>query len=63
MAMKLRPLSVARALAIMVLLHPGGPKSKTPFGGVIPSRENACVEEVEWREKEGGRHTQQLMLH
>ena len=39
---KLSPLSVARAWAIMVLLQPGGPYSKTPRGGRIPRRENAC---------------------
>ena len=32
-AIKLRPLSVARALAIIVLLQPGGPYNKTPLGG------------------------------
>lgn len=34
---KLRPLSVAKALAIIVFEHPGGPNIKTPFGGSIPS--------------------------
>src|SRR6266699_3645151 len=34
--MKLASLSVATALASIVLPHPGGPKSKMPFGGLIP---------------------------
>src|SRR5690242_421546 len=33
--MKLALLSLATALANKVLPHPGGPKSKTPAGGVI----------------------------
>ena len=36
-ARKLMPLSVAKALAIMVLLHPGGPYRRTPFGASTPS--------------------------
>ena len=32
---------MATALAIMVLLQPGGPYRRTPFGGVIPSLEKA----------------------
>lgn len=34
---KFKPLSVARAFAIIVLEHPGGPNMRTPRGGVIPS--------------------------
>src|SRR6059058_3309154 len=37
MEMKLASLSVATALASMVLPHPGGPKSRIPFGGLIPT--------------------------
>lgn len=36
-AKKFNPLSDARALANKVLLQPGGPKSKIPLGGLIPS--------------------------
>ena len=36
-AKKFNPDSVAKAFAINVLLHPGGPYNKVPFGGVIPS--------------------------
>ena len=44
-ARKLSPLSRASALAVSVLLHPGGPYSKAPRGGSIPSRANeaACL--------------------
>lgn len=38
---KLTLLSVARALAIMVLEQPGGPNISTPLGGVIPILANA----------------------
>ena len=43
--MKLSPLSVAIAFAIIVLEHPGGPYINIPLGGVIPRRLNAsgCV--------------------
>ncbi len=37
-AKKFKPDSVANALAINVLLHPGGPYNKVPLGGVIPRR-------------------------
>lgn len=37
-ARKFKPLSVAKALAIIVLEHPGGPNINTPLGGVIPRR-------------------------
>ena len=37
-AKKLSPDSVANALAIKVLLHPGGPYNNVPFGGIIPKR-------------------------
>src|SRR5256885_14407585 len=40
MEMKLASLSVATALASIVLPHPGGPKSKMPFGGLIPTLMN-----------------------
>ena len=40
-AMKLSPLSVASALAIRVLLQPGGPYIKIPLGGRIPILVNA----------------------
>ena len=40
-AIKLSPLSVANARATIVLLQPGGPYSRTPFGGLMPSLENA----------------------
>lgn len=36
-AKKFKPLSDAKALANRVLLHPGGPKSRIPLGGLIPS--------------------------
>ena len=36
MATKFKLLSLAKALAIMVLEHPGGPYIKTPFGGAMP---------------------------
>ena len=39
-AIKFKPLSVASALAVMVLLHPGGPYSNTPLGASTPSRLN-----------------------
>lgn len=39
--MKLDPASVARALAIRVLLQPGGPYNNMPLGGRMPRRENA----------------------
>ena len=39
-AKKFNPLSVANALAINVLEHPGGPYNKVPFGGERPRREN-----------------------
>ena len=42
-AMKLRPLSVARALAIIVLLQPGGPYNNTPLGGSILISAKACL--------------------
>jgi len=35
---KLSLLSVARAFAIIVFEHPGGPNIRTPCGGEIPSR-------------------------
>ena len=35
-AKKFMPLSVATALAINVLEHPGGPYSSTPLGGRMP---------------------------
>lgn len=35
-ARKFRPLSVANALAIIVLAHPGGPYISRPEGGLIP---------------------------
>ena len=38
MLMNVAPDSLARALASMVFPHPGGPKSKTPFGA--PNRED-----------------------
>ena len=37
-AIKLRPLSVASALAMSVLEHPGGPYMRMPRGGVMPMR-------------------------
>ena len=40
---KFKPLSVARALAIIVLLHPGGPYSNTPPGGSTPNRLKDCT--------------------
>ena len=42
--MKLSDVSVASALAIIVLEHPGGPYMSTPRGGLIPSLWNlsAC---------------------
>ena len=39
-AKKLRPDSVANALAIKVLLQPGGPYKSTPLGGFIPKNSN-----------------------
>jgi len=39
--MKFKSDSVASALAIIVLEHPGGPYSKWPRGGRQPSRENS----------------------
>ena len=39
-AKKFIPLSEASALTNRVLLQPGGPKSKTPLGGLIPRRSN-----------------------
>jgi len=39
-AMKFRPLSVARALAIIVFEHPGGPYNKIPCGGLMPTAWN-----------------------
>ena len=39
-AKKFNPLSDAKALANKVLLQPGGPKSKIPFGGLMPSFSN-----------------------
>ena len=42
-AIKLRPLSVARALAIIVLLQPGGPYNKTPLGGSMLISVNAYL--------------------
>ena len=40
-AMKLTPLSLANAFAIIVFEQPGGPYIKSPFGGLIPSLLNA----------------------
>src|SRR3989449_11778236 len=40
MEMKLASLSVATALDSMVLPHPGGPKRRIPFGGLIPTLVN-----------------------
>lgn len=40
-ARKLSPLSVARALAIMVFEQPGGPYIRIPLGGLIPILWNA----------------------
>ena len=42
-AIKLRPLSVARALAIIVLLQPGGPYNNTPLGGSMLISVNAYL--------------------
>lgn len=39
-ARKFKPLSDANAFANNVLLQPGGPNNKTPFGGLIPSLSN-----------------------
>ena len=40
-AKKFNPASVANALAINVLEHPGGPYNNVPLGAVIPRRLNA----------------------
>jgi hypothetical protein len=42
-AIKFKPDSVANALAINVLLHPGGPYNKMPLGGRIPNLINASA--------------------
>lgn len=39
---KKAPVSLAIALAMSVLPQPGGPKSKTPFGGLTPRTLNNC---------------------
>ena len=36
--MKLSPLSLANALAIIVLEQPGGPYMRRPLGGLMPRR-------------------------
>lgn len=43
--MKLIPDSVANALAVNVLLHPGGPYNRIPLGGATPNLVNVsgCV--------------------
>ena len=46
--MKFRPLSVASALAIIVLLQPGGPYKSTPWGAFIPNLVNT------WERERGG---------
>jgi hypothetical protein len=44
-AMKFSPLSVAKAFAVIVLLHPGGPYNKTPLGASTPNllKVSPCV--------------------
>ena len=41
-AIKFNPLSVANAFAISVLLQPGGPYIRMPFGGSMFMRVNTC---------------------
>lgn len=57
-AKKLSPLSVASALATRVLLQPGGPYIRIPWGGRIPSRWNACREKsTKWHVYNGCKKT------
>lgn len=49
-AIKFEPASVASALAINVLLQPGGPYNKMPLGGRMPMRSNASGCYDTWNE-------------
>lgn len=55
-AIKFEPASVASALAINVLLQPGGPYNRIPFGGRMPIRSNASGCYNRWHINDGIKH-------